>query len=67
MAELPTRDAGSGPDAAAAAARILESLRGSRGTVELLVVSDSDGRAAGARMLVRPDAVEGSLLSLIHI
>ncbi|MDE0257748.1 MAG: XdhC family protein [Gammaproteobacteria bacterium] len=50
-----------GPDAAAAAARILESLRGSRGTVELLVVSDSEGRAAGARMLVRPDAVEGSL------
>ena len=50
-----------GPDAAAAAGRILESLRGSRGTVELLVVSDSDGRAAGARMLVRPDAVEGSL------
>jgi len=61
MAELPTRDTGSGPDAAAAAARILESLRGSRGTVELLVVSDSEGRAAGARMLVRPDAVEGSL------
>ena len=51
----------SGPDAAAAAARILESLRGSRGTVELLVVSDSEGRAEGARMLVRPDAVEGSL------
>ena len=49
------------PDAAAAAARILEALRGSRGTVELLVVSDSEGRAAGARMLVRPDAVEGSL------
>ncbi len=49
------------PDATTAAARILESLRGSRGTVELLVVSDSDGRAAGARMLVRPDAVEGSL------
>ncbi|MXY32272.1 MAG: hypothetical protein F4179_09115 [Gammaproteobacteria bacterium] len=55
MAERP------GPDAAAAAARILESLRGSRGTVELLVVSDSEGRAAGARMLVRQDAVEGSL------
>ena len=49
------------PDAAAAATRILESLRGSRGTVELLVVSDSEDRAAGARMLVRPDAVEGSL------
>ena len=55
------RPAATGPDAAAAAARILESLRGSRGTVELLVVSDSEGRAAGARMLVRPDAVEGSL------
>ncbi len=49
-----------GPDAAAAATRILESLRGSRGTVELLVVADTEGRAAGARMLVRPDAVEGS-------
>ncbi|MYH48556.1 MAG: hypothetical protein F4151_03255 [Gammaproteobacteria bacterium] len=76
MAELPGPDAAevpesqaaadvpddlAGPDAAAAAARILESLRGSRGTVELLVVSDSEGRAAGARMLVRPDAVEGSL------
>ena len=51
----------SGPDATTAATRILESLRGSRGTVELLVVADSEGRAAGARMLVRPDAVEGSL------
>ena len=76
MAELPGPDAAevpeshaaadvpddlAGPDAAAAAARILESLRGSRGTVELLVVSDSEGRAAGARMLVRPDAVEGAL------
>ena len=62
-ARTPEPDPGSRPtpDAATAAARILESLRGSRGTVELVVVSDSDGRAAGARMLVRPDAVEGSL------
>ena len=51
----------SGPDVATAAARILESLRGSRGTVELLVVSDNEGSAAGTRMLVRPDGAEGSL------
>ena len=50
----------SGPDPAAAAASILESLRGSRGTVELVVVSDSEGRVAGARMLVRSDGVVGS-------
>ncbi len=49
-----------GPDAAAAAARILESLRGSRETVELVVVADSEERASGARMLVRRDGVEGS-------
>lgn len=49
-----------GPDPAATAASILESLRGSRGTVEVLVVSDSEGRAAGARMLVRSDGVDGS-------
>ena len=49
------------PDAAAAAASILESMRESRGTVELLVVSDTEGGAEGVRMLVRSDTVEGSL------
>ena len=58
---VPPPPVAAGPDAADAAARILEALRGSRGAVELRVVSDSEGRAEGARMLVRPDAVEGSL------
>ena len=49
-----------GPDAARAAERILASLRGSRGTVELLVVADSEERAAGARMLVRADGADGA-------
>ena len=48
------------PDAATAATRILASLRGSRGTVELLVVADSEERAAGTRMLVRPGGADGS-------
>ena len=48
------------PTAATAATSILESLRGSEITVELLVISDSDDRVVGKRMLVREDATEGS-------
>ena len=49
------------PTAATAANSILESLRGATTTVELLVVSDSEDRGVGKRMLVREAATEGSL------